>query len=715
MRRCALVLALSGVLAVFAACGGEAARQQRAQRETAPLPSGVTREDAVIGSELAALRREEGELRARTDFAALAPSNRAFGANPYALAVVRNTPYFVGILRGDSRVVLLDEKLRTVSSRATVASPSALATAPDGSVFVAGPLGASIDRFVVRRGELEPSGALALPNGVVVRGLAADEKSLVVLDFVGDRLLSLPLATALTVPAGGAVPPIRTSPHVTSTCQGPFRLALSARHLAVACLFDHAIAVFARDASGAPTRQIARITHDGPLWSVALLERGDELFIGTGGVEDRPLERRDRVFGYIDSFAYLYRLKPDGSLARQQAVNTSELGVVLPKAVTLRERDGAPELLALGYATAPLVALTPSSTRIAMTALPGCNELVTNGERLLCPNPLFDAWVELTPSGPLLYPARAAAPSDPDAEGRLGEALFFTTLMAPDARSDGRLSRFTCETCHFEGATDGRVHDSGRHAFDSPADVRVSTRQLFGLFNDAPLFSRAHDRDLTSVCNNEFTVVNRGNPVDPWFSLDTARFPWLHALGERRARLSPSELRRALFRFLARFTHEENPFVAAHEPSGRFTPRERRGAELFRERCERCHAARLVANDPVTLVPFERWETLVFSPATPIVWARGDYEKTGVLPYVDREGTRIPSLRRLYSKRPYFTNGSARSLADVLERARFSADGFVHAEASPLGVFAAGHAEASPSVALDEAARLALLDFLRLL
>ncbi len=655
--------------------------------------------------ELAALRREESELRAHTDFATLAPSSGAFGADPYALAAVPGTPYFAGILRGDARVVLLDDKLASVSSRSTVASPSALATAPDGSVFVAGPLSATIERFVVRRGVLEPSGALALPDGVVVRALAADEKSLVVLDFVGDRSFSLALPGARTVPADGDVPR-RTSPHVTSTCQGPFRLALSPRHLAVACLFDHAIAVFGRDARGVPTHEIARITHDGPLWSVALLERGDELFIGAGGVEDHPLERRDRVFGYIDSFAYLYVLKPDGSLVRRQAVNTSELGVVVPKAVALRERDGAPELLALGYATAPLVALTPASTQAISTALPGCSELVTSGERLLCANPLFDAWVELTPSGPELHPARAPAPNDPDANTRLGEALFFTTLMAPDARSDERLSRFTCETCHFEGATDGRVHNSGRHAFDSPEDVRVSTRPLFGLFNDAPLFSRAHDRDLTSVCNNEFAVVNRGNPVDPWFSLATARFPWLRAFGEERAQLSPGELRRALFRFLARFTHEENPFVATHEPPARFTPRERDGAELFRERCEHCHAARLVASDPATLVPFERWETLVFSPSTPIVWARGDYEKTGVLPYVDREGTRIPSLRRLYLKRPYFTNGSARSLADVLSRARFAGDVFVHADPAPPD---------APSGSLDAEARLALLDFLRLL
>jgi hypothetical protein len=688
------------LVALLAACRrAPLVHERHPPSASASASASADNEDSAVRRALATLRREETELRARTDFASLAPSSRSLGANPYALAAVDGTSSFVGILRGDSRVVLLDRSLHETSSLVTAPSPSALATVRD-RVFVAGPLAAAIERFRVVGAALEPNGAIALPNGVVPRALAADDRALVVADFVGDRLYSLPLPAALAVPAAGSVP------RAVTTCAGPMRLALSAHHLAVACLFDHAIAVLSRDARGEPAHEIARITHDGPLWSVALFERDGELFIGAGGVEDQPLERKDRVFGYIDSFAYLYVLEPDGTLVRRLAENTSELGVVVPKAISLREHGGTVELSLLGYATAPLLALAPNGTHVTREALPGCSDLVRSGERLLCANPLFDAWVELDAKGPVLHAARPPAPSDPSASARLGEALFFTTLMAPDARSDGRLSRFTCETCHFEGATDGRVHNSGRHAFDTPDFVRVSTRPLFGLFNDAPHFSRAHDPDLTSVCHNEFAVVNRGNPVDPWFSLETARFAWLGALGEERARLAPVELRRALFDFLARFSHEENPFVLTHEPPRRFTARERSGAERFRELCADCHAARLVASDPATLVPFERWEELVFSPATPIVWARGDYAKTQVLPYVDAEGTRIPSLRRLYLKRPYFTNGSARSLADVLERARFARGVFFHAEPSPPD---------AKLRALDPAARLALLDFLRLL
>jgi len=662
-------------------------------QKDAPPPPPPSQQELEIRAALAKLRGDETELRAHTDFAAELPSSRSFGANPYALADLDGRR-FVGLLRGDSRVVLLNEGLTETSAMRTAPSPSALAAVAGGHVFVSGPLATSVERFRVNGEKLEPDGGVPLPSGTVARALAADGRALVVLDFVGDRLLSWQLPRALSVPARVG------EPRRTSSCRGPLRAALSPHYLAVACLFDHAVSVLERDAQGEPGREVARVVHDGPLWSVALREQNGELFIGAGGVEDHPLERRDRVFGYIDSFVYLYVLEPDGRLVRRQAVNTSELGVVDPKAVVFDEHDGAPLLHAVGYATTPLVSVGATSADITRAAVPGCSALVARGERLLCADPLLDAWVELARGGAVVHPARPPALEDPNPNQRLGEALFFTTLMAPDARSDGRLSRFTCETCHFEGATDGRVHNSGRQ------EIRVSTRPLLGLFNDAPYFSRAHDRDLTAVSHNEFTVANRGNPLDPWFALEPARFPWLARLGLDAARIEPLELRGSLLAFLARFSHEENPFVATHTPPGHFSEEERAGAALFRARCARCHAARLVANDATSEVPFERWEALTFSPATPIVWARADYEKSGILPYVDSEGTRVPTLRRLYLKRPYFTNGSARTLAEVLERARFSDSGFFHgAPVKPD----------QPLHGFDDAQRAALLAFLRLL
>lgn len=687
-------LSLVVALAALSAWGCRRDVTQRRGSAASASGAGATlgKTDSAIERALAELRREETAVRARTDFATLPPSSRSLGANPYALVAAPGSRGFVGILRGDARLVLLDDRLTELASLATAPSPSALALGPGGHVFVAGPLERGIERFRVAAGHLQRVGVLPVPDAVALRALGADERSLLSLDFGGDQLFAWPLADAR------AVPPAAGAAQRTPTCEGPIRLALSPHYAAVACLFDHRLVVYSRDARGLPERVAASVKHDGPLWSVALLELGDELFVAAGGVEDHPLERRDRVFGYVDSFVYLYSRKaPAGELTRRWATNVSELGVITPKAVSLETRDDAPLVFALGYGSDVAVELTLAGVPKVSASVPGCSALTVAGGRRLCASPLFDAWVELDGT-PRLHPVRAAVPADPSASERLGEALFFTHLMAPDASSRGRLSRFTCETCHFEGGTDGRVHNSGRD------DIRVSTRPLFGLFNDAPHFSRAHDRDLTSVCHNEFAVANRGNPVDPWFSLDPTRFPWLAALGVGPAPLAPLELRRALFAFLARFSHEESPAVAAHPEPRHFTESERRGAEAFRARCVRCHAARLIASDPASEVPFERWESLTFSSPTPIVWARGDYEKTGIVPYVDARGTRIPSLRRLYTKRPYLTNGSAPTLASLLEQVRFTSSELLHAAGSRPG-----------EAPLTASERADLLDFLRLL
>jgi mono/diheme cytochrome c family protein len=285
---------------------------------------------------------------------------------------------------------------------------------------------------------------------------------------------------------------------------------------------------------------------------------------------------------------------------------------------------------------------------------------------------------------------------------RIGELLFFTTLMSPWNSSDGKLSRFTCETCHHEGYVDGRVHYTGR------GRVFAATRPLHGLGNLRPYFSRALDGTMTDMVHAEFRVANRHNGRDPWFALRRADAPWLAHVAGAPAELSPALLREAFMAFLVDFTHRANPAAVDH---ARFTPRERAGAELFRARCAGCHAARLVADDPGSEVGFERWEPLVLSASGPIVWSNAAYAKTGVEPYVYDRGARVAPLRRLYKKWPYFTNGSARSLGELLDRFAWGAGGAYH-DRAPAD--APGPASAAPGrlTAEDRAALLAFLDLL---
>jgi hypothetical protein len=654
-----------------------------------PRAAAISEPRPEVTRALEALRHEETERRERTDFAKLSPSSRSLGSNPYAVVVIPGaleqtrprTPVFAGVLRGDSAVVLLDGEGREVSRAETVASPNGVAALADGRLFVAGDLEPRVARFRVSGSRVMADGAIEIPEASSLRGVVADARALFVADFWSDRLYSKPLGADSS----------ETNVRSQELCGGPIALAVTDRFVGAVCLFDHAVVLFERDSNGLAAREIKRITHDGPIWGFSLVERGDELFVAAGGVEDHPLDRRDKAFGYVDSFAFLYRLDARGGLERLFALNTSEHGVTTPKITNLAVARGGLLLTVVGYASESWLSVEwgegswndPALPRIRAvhTGVPGCSAaaFAFGGKRTVCANPLLDAWVRTDVSSTpeanrvALRAERPAAPSDPSPTERLGEALFFTTLMAPDVTSAGKRSRFTCEACHFEGGTDGRVHHSGR------GDIRVSTRPLLGLFNGGPHFSRAHDRDLTSVSHNEFAVANRGNPIDPWFALSKRRFPWLGELGVTEESIEPLSLRRALLVFLARFSHAENPLAVRRPAPRRFSGEERRGAELFRDRCAGCHAARLVARDRSKEVPFERWEELVLSPEGPIVWSNGEYAKTGVLPYVDPEGARTPSLRRLYLKRPYLTNGSARTLDGLLSAVRTSESGFSHA------------------------------------
>lgn len=639
-------------------------------------PPPAPRAEPAHAREKRALRSVEKALFASTDFAGLPPSTRATGANPYAVIALPEggAAAFASVLQGEDVLVLSDASGTALQRVATPLEPSALALGEE-QLFVVGQREPRVAHYRFDAGEVRQEGSLLLPGAHSLRAVHAFERSLYAADFARDRLYALPLASlrASEPPAAVEIP----------TCRGPFRMLATGHFLGVLCLFDHALALYEPNAAGG-LREVQRLRHDGPIWSAAMLEVEGALVVALAGVEDHPLVREHKVFGHVDSFVEVWRFTPSAPPARLESVNTAELGVVTPKVLELRVVGSELELGVLGYASDRRLVGRFDPERAGSLqfrverSLPGCAAAARHGERQLCANPLFDAWVALDAGEPRLLPAKAERARELTPEERLGEALFYTTLMAPAASSHGSLSRFTCETCHFEGGTDGRVHNSGR------GGVFVSTRPLFGLFNNGPHFSRAKDPDLTSVSFNEFVVANAGNPVDPFFALEPAKFPFLRQLGVPAGALSPSGLREALLRYLARATYPSNP-LASSRPSPVFTPEERRGAELFRARCAGCHAARLVARDATSELPFERWETAVLSERAPIVWARADYEKVGVLPYVDEKGTRIPSLRRLFLKRPYFTNGAAATLADVLALARGGGPGAPFVHVAPAG------------------------------
>ncbi|MGE3453487.1 MAG: c-type cytochrome [Kofleriaceae bacterium] len=643
--------------------------------------------------ELTALRELEDQRRAATDFAALPGSDRSLGPDPYRIARVTRDR-FVGVLRGESAVVLLGATGTELARAAAPRSPSGLAVTGAGDVLVVGEGARGIAQFRVGDRGLERVAMLPVDAlGLRDVALSPDRRTAYVIEEIDGRLLEVSLARVQNHAL--AVARVRE----LGRCHGPVQVRTAGDYVAVNCLLDRALELRQRTAGRAGS--VVKIQHDGPLWGFAIEPSANGLIIAAGGVEDHPLERSDGGFGYIDSFVYLYRWASAAATPeRVAAVNVSEHGVVTPKWLAVRTSDNAVSITTAGYGSAGLLTLRwrdderepPQLSRVDLPPGTAAAMLDDDGS-VIAANPLFDSWV-IQREGALRLVAAGGKQQPRSIESRLGELALFTTLMAPWNSSDGKLSRFTCETCHHEGYSDGRVHYTGRDT------VHAATRPLYGLFNNRPHFSRALDNTTTQMVHAEFRVANRYNGRDPWFAVSAADVPWLGFIEGAPGELSPVMLRESLMAFLAAFTHRANP--AATDLS-QFTPSVRAGARVFRDRCASCHEPRLVTDDASSTVPFERWESLVLSANGPIVWARAGYEKTGVTPYVHADGARAPSLRRLYKKWPYFTNGSGGSLGDVLARFGWTTDASFHDDAPG----------AAARLTADD--RDALLAFLRLL
>jgi len=645
----------------------------------APARASTTKERAR------ALREREGALRSGFSPREQPAWLDVSGSDPYRLAARPSGAGFVGLLRGARALVALSGDLAELQRVLLPQTPTALCVAANGDAWAASRYGDRLVRvqlgperatttLVERRLPMAGVADLACGDAGIVYVLPADGSDLLTLDAAGRVLGRRP-----------AMP-------------GPLRLLKRGRFLLESSLFERSLRVLDLDGRGVPVRERARVHHDGTLWAFDAREHGDGLVIAVTGVEDKPLVRAHGEFENIDSFLWLYRVEQE--VSELAALDVSDHGLVVPKALQLGRSAGEWTVTALGAGSGRLLRASwpedfHGNPRLESQPIPpGVSDAVFAADgRLAYADPLFDAWIQVDGGAPRITRVDPARRPEPDV--RLGEALFFTELMAPENSSLGTHSRFSCETCHLEGGVDGRVHYTGR------ADVSVVTKPLFGLANNRPHFSRAMDPDLSSVCHNEFRVAGAGSGTDPWFTLATARVPWLHELGIDRAELAPLELRAALLQFLYAFTHSPNP---NSQGRAHFSSLEAEGAAAFRDHCQSCHAPRLLSDDDRSEVPFAEWESLVMSRNAPLVWARGDYAKTGILPYVHERGTRITSLRRLALKPRYFTNASSPNLASVLERFRETSQGALHD--------AAGH---ESDGALAARRREALAAFLRLL
>ncbi|MEM6989800.1 MAG: hypothetical protein AAF721_04870 [Myxococcota bacterium] len=650
---------------------------------------------------------EESE-RGATDFAAATPWSRVAGPDPYKLRRLADGTT-LGLLRG--RGQLVHKPAEADAERFDVMrGATGWATTADGSaLYVVGTESGRVQTVM-----LPGDGADALSAGASFD--VAGVYSLRDVDVGARGQLALADAYRHRIVVGSPPQPgASLSPTFEAPCAGPLVVRWLPTHLIALCSLDHQVQLWRLDDAGQPTSPPATVEHDGPIWSLDAVPLPDgTVRLALGGVEDHPLDRSDGAFGYIDSFVFVTDVPGSGTPVRRATLNVSAHDVITPKWIALNPGDapgdapadapahpsGATVVQTIGYGSPTLLRVTWDAgfgePAVSTTSLmPGVTDVLTSKRGLLAASPLLDAWVTTDTEGAVaVRPVATRSPDPRTSEVRLGEALLFTGLMAPAGRTEGKASRFTCETCHFEGGVDGRVHFTGRD------DVHASTRSIRGLFANRPHFSRALDGTMTEMVDNEFRVAGKGTGADPWFSLSPNDVPWLTHLGVD-AEVDAVGLRRALMAFMMVFNHEPNPAAVAKRPAPAGLASLADVAELFERQCEGCHAARLVTDQPQSRLPREAWAERIRSPDGAIVWAQDERMRTGIEPYVHERGARVPALARLYAKRPYFTDGGATSLGDALDRFSVGTDQHVR--------------DAADGRALSPVERRSLLYFLELL
>ncbi|MCA9726654.1 MAG: hypothetical protein R3E12_11910 [Candidatus Eisenbacteria bacterium] len=648
------------------------------------------------------------------------------GPDPFRILAVGAAPVrWVLLLRGCDQIALLDgdpfspDGLRIRTRIPTPPEPSSWTTLDDRYVLVAGEGSGRIALYDTAR-DLAEVCELDLP-AVSLRGIAFDPRSRVgfALDPIGDRALSF-LVSDPDRSSNGAIVLSRLD-HDLDLPAGPLQAAIAGDFLVTDCLLAHTIVVHRRSTDpDRPWIREATIEHDGPIWSFDVGLLGDTLWVAAGGIEDHPLDRTEGEFGYVDSYLYLYRsVVTDGhagSFQRIEQWNLSELGVVTPKRVKL-EPDrirvagfGGEWLASVPWApdAQEKAGTSGRSAPVTFRVPPGISDFVVDpsGNRLVAVSPLLDALIEIplsqgadahadpttiegsrgrlaamrtipaanassgdtTTSGDATTSPDAPTPTGPTpiepatdiadatrrrADLRLGELLVFTTLLTPDNQTDGELSRFTCEACHFEGGIDGRTHYTGRE------NVFATTKPIRGLGNNVPLFSRSGASSLAEMVPAEFRVANQHRMAA--HEIPVSEHPWLCELAPGSS-VDSFRQRRAMLQYLF-----ELPPIPQPDRTREWTEDETRGLQVFRDRCARCHLPVLSTRAEEDRVPVEDWTAWLSQPRADLVWAAPFLIKTGVEPYVSEAGARVPSLRRVLWKRPYFTNGTANSLDAVLE------------------------------------------------
>jgi hypothetical protein len=605
---------------------------------------------------------------------------RYFGEDPCRIRYLDKIDRYLILLRNSSEVLLCDGALNILDRHPTPRSPTAWDLVDKKWLFIGGEHASEIRIYEINLSTLQTRQSLNIKEAVSIRDLVYVKpfSTLFVLDAFSRQLIRISLEPDWA-DTGSSTSAVESF----SLGAGPLSIRFVGNSLIINLLMEHDLLVLPLTDGRPDFKNAAKISNAGPFWSVDATVIEDRLVIAAGGVEDRPLNRLGGEFGYVDSFLYLFNLHRDAAGVyrwedeyrndpeRFQAVNLSEHHIITSKAIRFQpESSGEIKLWVTGFGGERFAEFRIQNFRPQLYGTwfidPGVTDFVirsdTGSQTLTTVSPLLDRITvhDLEARRQL----KTVTPTHPDppvrpTNIRIGELLFFTTILTPSNRTQGELSRFTCETCHFEGTMDGRTHFTGRE------DIHATSKTLRGLANNVPLFSRAGSASLSAMVMAEFDVANQDRKDR--FIIRPGRYPWFSDFKNLPEVLSPLYLRQCFLEFFAVFTHRPNPWRIKHK---RLDARSKRGLGIFRQRCEDCHHPVKTTRSP-SAVFFKNWETWLTAEDRDLVWGAPFLCKTGIRPYPDSTGTRVPSLRRIWYKYPYFTNGSAKDLHNVLTRFRY--------------------------------------------
>ena len=387
--------------------------------------------------------------------------------------------------------------------------------------------------------------------------------------------------------------------------------------------------------------------------------------------EDRPLSRPHLAVEGLDSVVLVFRAAGPGAKVpfvdpgpgRRTTLNLSERAsdpLVGLDALAVDQDSGHVALVGAGsdnLLVAPLSGLR-GAPAIAVGSNPSAIAFL-GGNRAVTADRLSDtlSFVRVGPGAAALTDTvvvGAPARSTPAARGEL---LFYSRALVPNNVATGPLSIYTCAACHADGHIDGRRHPAKRDRFFS------MTKTCRGLVGTEPFLSLGRPDTFAAFADNIVASHAQGAEDAP-DSYDQYPVSLRVRAGARwvNVTLSPQAVRAALAAYMARIPLEPSPFV----PVGRraLTAAERRGLAVFRARCGECHELSS-ATTPARVVPQPEQEAAVLAGRLVLTSARRYDVGTPVL---GEGGNNPPSLRGVWAAAPYFSDGSAATLEDVVRR-----------------------------------------------